>query len=222
MLSSAGVRTTRKLSSEEVVTNNATLFLAAFETTATALCFVTYALAKYPDIQERVREEVKETIEGSGPLDYEGVTQKLKYLGQVVNEALRLWPPTATFTTRQAGEDFQYQGIKYKAGTSIMAPTLQIHRDARFFPDPMKFNPDRFSPENEGCFPKSAYQPFGLGPRYCIGSKVALMEITYTIARMAERFHWKLGPSQKGDMPLNQYAMVLAPGRGPWIIFRRL
>uniref|UniRef100_A0A6B0VED6 Cytochrome n=1 Tax=Ixodes ricinus TaxID=34613 RepID=A0A6B0VED6_IXORI len=222
IMGTLGTHTMRTLRFEEVVMNTTLLFLAGFETTATALCYVTYALAKYPDVQERVRNEVNEALDGSGCLDYEAVTQKLKYLGQVVDEALRLWPPILTFSTRQAREDFEYQGIKYRAGTCIMAPTLQIHRDARFFADPMKFDPDRFSAENDGCFPKIAYQPFGLGPRNCVGSMLALLEITYTIAMMTHRYRWELGQSQKGEMPLDQYAMVSIPGRGPWIVFHRV
>ncbi|EEC01865.1 cytochrome P450, putative [Ixodes scapularis] len=80
----------------------------SFESSATALSFITYALGKYPDVQEKVRQEVKD----------------------VVNEGAR--------------EDFEYQGIKYKAGTCIMSPVAVIHMDERFFPDPTKFDPDRY------------------------------------------------------------------------------
>ncbi|KAM7296313.1 cytochrome P450 3A14 [Ixodes scapularis] len=217
-----GHRKTRPLSSIEVVMNTTVLFLAGFETTATALCYVAYSLGKYPDIQEKVRKEVELALDGSGELDYEAVTQKLKYLGQVVNETLRIWPPVFTFITRQAKADFEYRGITFKAGTSILSPTLQIQRDARYFSDPMKFDPDRFSVENDKCFPKAAFQPFGLGPRNCIGSMLALVEITYTIARMTQSYRWELGQSQKEDMPLEQCSMVSIPGRGPWIVLHNI
>ncbi|CAN7996506.1 unnamed protein product [Ixodes hexagonus] len=101
------------------------------------------------------------------------------------------------FTTRQAKEAFEYQGIKYKAGTCIMSPTLQIQRDERFFPDPMRFDPDRFSDENVGSFPKLAYQPFGIGPRNCLGMRLALVEVAYTVAQMVLHYRWELGESQK-------------------------
>ncbi|CAN8030668.1 unnamed protein product [Ixodes persulcatus] len=133
----------RTLSSEEVIQNSTILFVAGFETTAVALSFLTFALGKHQDVQDKVRQEVQAVLNNHGKLDYETVTQKMKYVGQVVNETLRIWPPALTFTTRQAKENFEYKGIKYKAGTCIMSPTLQIQRDERFFPDPMKFDPDR-------------------------------------------------------------------------------
>ncbi|XP_042141968.1 cytochrome P450 3A17-like [Ixodes scapularis] len=199
-----GLSKTRRLSSEEVVINTTLLFIAAFETTATTLCYLMFALGKYPDVQEKVRHEVKRALDDSGSLDYETVTQKLKYLGQVINETMRIWPAALTFTTRQAKEDFEYQGIKYKAGTCIMSPTLQIQRDERFFPDPMKFDPERFSEENEDSFPKIAFQPFGIGPRNCLGMKLALVELAYTVARMTQHFRWELGESQKASLLLKR------------------
>ncbi|CAN8030669.1 unnamed protein product [Ixodes persulcatus] len=120
----------------------------------------------------------------------------MKYVRQVINETLRIWPPALTFTTRQPKEDFEYNGIKYKAGTCIMSPTLQIQRDERFFPNPMKFDPDRFSEENVSSISKIAFQPFGMGPRNCVGMRHALFEIAYTIVKMAQHFRWELGDSQ--------------------------
>ncbi|CAN8030560.1 unnamed protein product [Ixodes persulcatus] len=89
------VSKTRTLTSEEVVMNTTMLFVAGFETTATALPYLTFALGKYPDVQDKVRQEVQEALEGSGSLD-ETVTQRLKYVEQVVNETMRLWPPVLT------------------------------------------------------------------------------------------------------------------------------
>ncbi|KAG0430377.1 hypothetical protein HPB47_022756 [Ixodes persulcatus] len=86
-----------------------------------------------------------------------------------------------------------------------MSPTLQIHRDERFFPDPMKFDPDRFSEENEGSISKIAFQPFGLGPRNCVGMKLALLDITYTIVKMTQHFRWELGDSQLASSVQRNY-----------------
>ncbi|KAG0430370.1 hypothetical protein HPB47_022749 [Ixodes persulcatus] len=209
----ARVRKTRALSSEEVIMNSTILFVGGFDTSATTLCFITYALGKYPDVQEKVRQEVNEVLNEGGSLDYETVTKKLKYVIQVINEALRMWPPGLTFTTRQAKEDFEYQGIKYKAGTCIMSPVAVIHMDERFFPDPTKFDPDRFSEENEGSIPKLAFQPFGMGPRNCLGLRLAYLDLAYTVARMAQNFRWELGESQKAStsrkITLNHSTLLL-------------
>uniref|UniRef100_V5H9H9 Putative cytochrome p450 cyp3/cyp5/cyp6/cyp9 subfamily n=1 Tax=Ixodes ricinus TaxID=34613 RepID=V5H9H9_IXORI len=217
-----GLHRDRTLSSEKIIQNSTVLFVAGFETTASALSYLTFALGKYPDVQDKVRQEAQEVLSNHGKLDYETITQKMKYVGQVINETMRIWPPALTFTTRQAKEDFEYKGIKYKAGTCIMSPVLQIHRDERFFPDPMKFDPDRFSEENEGSISKIAFQPFGIGPRNCAGMRLALLEIAYTVVKMTQHFRWELGASQLGELPLEQYAALSTPARGPWIIFHKI
>ncbi|KAK8776328.1 hypothetical protein V5799_030329 [Amblyomma americanum] len=159
----------------------------------------------------------------SAHMDYETLTWKLPYLGQVINEALRLYPPVVLFVTRKAVTDFEYNGLKYKAGTCIMSPTLQIHRDARYWPQPLTFNPDRFSPENEGRFHKVAHHPFGIGPRNCVGMRMALLQLNCTIARLVQGFRLELGPPQREDfLDIHSCAVVSKPTHGPWIVFRRL
>ncbi|XP_054930882.1 cytochrome P450 3A5-like isoform X2 [Dermacentor andersoni] len=212
----------KRMSPEEVGINTTILFIAGFETTATGLSYLAYVLAKHQDVQENVREEVKSVIARYGELDYTAITQGLKYLARVVDETLRMFPPVVTFTTRSAVNDFEYNGIKYKAGTSILSPTIQIHMDPRIWPEPEKFDPDRFLPENVAARPTIAYQPFGDGPRNCIGKRLALLEIIYTGARMVEKFKLTLGESQKGRMNMDYHAMVSSPGDGPYIVFHRL
>ncbi|XP_049524209.1 cytochrome P450 3A5 isoform X4 [Dermacentor silvarum] len=176
----------KRMSPEEVGINTTILFIAGFETTATGLSYLAYVLAKHQDVQENVREEVKSVIQRYGKLDYTAITQGLKYLARVVDETLRMFPPVVTFTTRSAVNDFEYNGNKYKAGTS--QPTIQIHVGPRIWPEPEKIDPDGFSPEDVAARPTIAYQPFGDGPRNCIGKRLALFEIKYTGARMVEKF----------------------------------
>ncbi|KAK8767288.1 hypothetical protein V5799_005932 [Amblyomma americanum] len=212
----------KRMSPAEVGINTTVLFIAGFETTATGLSYLTYILAKHQDVQEKVREEVKSVKERYGVLDYAAVTHGFKYLSRVLDETLRLFPPVVTFTTRSAANDFEYDGIKYKAGTNFLSPTIQIHMDPRIWPEPEKFDPDRFLPENVAARPTIAYQPFGDGPRNCIGKRLALLEIIYTGARMVEKFKLTLGESQKDRMIMSYYAMVSSPGDGPYIMFHRL
>nr|XP_037276230.1 cytochrome P450 3A14-like [Rhipicephalus microplus] len=186
----------RVLTKDEVLLSASVLFVAGYDTTSTSLSYVTYLLAKHQDVQDRVRKEFNEAISGPDDFDYETITRKLPYLTQVVSEALRLYPPVLTFVTRKAVEDFEFNGVHYKAGTSFLSPTLQIHRDSRYWPDPLTFNPDRFAAENEGSFHNVAYQAFGVGPRNCIGMRMAQMALYYTIARLVQRFQLHVGPSQ--------------------------
>ncbi|XP_077526011.1 cytochrome P450 3A14-like [Haemaphysalis longicornis] len=212
----------RALSPREVIMNATLLFMGGFETTSIAMCYLTFLLAKHQDIQDRVREEVKQVAGESGELDYDTITKKAKYLCQVIEEGLRLYAPAVVATSRQAEEDFEWKGMKFKAGTCVMAPTHQLHRDPRYWPDPDSFDPDRFSPENEGSIYKMAFQPFGVGPRQCVGFQMARMEIRYTLARLLQCYRVELGESQKGVMRMDSYAMVSAPENGPWLKFYRL
>ncbi|KAL1484814.1 hypothetical protein MTO96_032380 [Rhipicephalus appendiculatus] len=212
----------RSLTTNEITTTAAALFNAGFETTATALSYIAYCLAKYPDVQERLRQEVVGEIGNKGTLDYETVMKKFKYLGQVVDETLRLYPPALTFVTRKAKDDFEHDGVSFKAGTCFMAAVYQLHTDPRYFPNPLEFNPDRFAPENETTLTKAAYIPFGVGPRSCVGTRLALLQLKYTVAKMVLNFRLRLGPSQNGTLDIGQYAIVSTPAGGPWILLHSL
>ncbi|KAH7950109.1 hypothetical protein HPB49_019698 [Dermacentor silvarum] len=125
-------------------------------------------------------------------------------------------------TSRQAEDDFEWNGMKFKAGTCIMSPTYQLHRDPRYWADPDTFDPERFSQENESSIHKMAFQPFGVGPRHCVGFQMARLELRYTLARLVQRYRIELGESQKGEMRMSGYAMVSAPENGPWLKFYKL
>ncbi|XP_042150361.1 cytochrome P450 3A14 [Ixodes scapularis] len=212
----------RRLSEEDVVLLTTVLFLGGFQTTSITLSFMSLLLAMHPEVQEKVRQEVKAAIESSGCLDYDTTIHKLKYTTQVMNETLRLYPPSLTFHTRIAKESFEYNGTTFKAGTCILAPVSQIHRDPQYWPEPDKFDPDRFSPENKGSYRKTAFQPFGVGPRCCVGYKLALVQALYITARMVADFNMELGEAQKGVIEMRSSGMMAAPGNGPWIKFTRL
>lgn len=217
-----GTVKSRALTNEEVLITASSLFIAGFETTATALSYLIYALAKHQDVQEKVRKEVIDAVGTNGELDYETVTKKLKYMGSVVDETLRLYPPGLSFVTRQAKEDYVYNGILFKAGTCFMVPQYQVQRDPRYWPNPLEFKPERHSSDNEAALKKTAYTAFGVGPRQCVGTRLSLLEMRYVAGKMLQKYRLELGPSQKGTMELGQYAMVSTPANGPWILLRSL
>lgn len=148
------------------------------------------------------------------------MAQGLKYLSCVVDETLRVFPVVVSFTTRSARERFEYKGVKYSAGLSIMSPTMVVQKDPKAWTEPERFDPDRFLPENVAQQHGMAYQPFGQGPRNCIGKRLALIEIIYTVGRIVERFSLEPGPSQKENLELRFYSMVCEPREGPWIKFK--
>ncbi|XP_077518570.1 cytochrome P450 3A14-like isoform X1 [Amblyomma americanum] len=218
----AGAFKHRAMTPQEVEVNAATLFASGYETTSTALSYVTFTLAKYPDVQEKVRREIMDAVSDSGSLDYDTVTRKLKYLGQVLNETLRIFPPSLSSISRQAKFDFEYNGMNFKAGTCFMCSPYLLHMEAQFWPKPHEFNPDRFSPENATDLKKIAHAPFGIGPRNCVGKRLAVFEIKYTLARLLQKYRLELGASQEGSMEMEAFCFLSAPARGPWIVFHKL
>ena len=115
--------------------------MAGFETTATALTFLTYCLAVDQAIQDKLRQNIEEVMQGRDEIDYEAIAE-MQYLDQCVNEALRLYPPVSR-TERECNEDWEYKGLKVEKGTLISIPTYAIQHDPEFWPNPEVYDPDR-------------------------------------------------------------------------------
>ena len=184
-----------------------TLMLAGYETTASALTWTWYLLAKHPWAAERVRREAIETLHGRAPCY--GDLEQMPYIRTVLNESLRLYPPAWTLGRRALGED-QIGGFHVAPNTVIAISTYTLHRHPDFWEDPETFNPDRFLPENAAGRHKFAYMPFGAGPRQCIGNSFGLMEASLIMACIAQRFELHLMPGIEAQP---QALFVLRPGR---------
>lgn len=166
--------TTRQWTDDELVAQCFLFFLGGFETSATALMFTAYELAINPDIQERLYAEVAETNRklGGKKLPYDEL-QKMKYLDQVISEMLRLWPP-AVVMDRVCSKDYEYNDdgstqFRIDKGTLVWIPIYGLHHDAKYYPEPERFDPERFSDAHKGDIVAGSYLPFGVGPRNCIG-----------------------------------------------------
>ncbi|GFY67566.1 cytochrome P450 9e2 [Trichonephila inaurata madagascariensis] len=141
--------TNKKLSMNELVAQCVIFFLAGYETTASTLSYATYLLALYPKVQEKLREEVDNTLkENDGKLTYE-VIQNMKYLDNVISETLRIFPP-AVRLERTADADYKLaeKGLTIEKGMTISIPVYCLHRDPKYYPAPEKFEPDRFTAED--------------------------------------------------------------------------
>ena len=169
-----------------------TLFLAGHETTALALSYSLYLLARHPEAQEALRAELARELRGRPP-EYADLP-RLPYTRNVVNESMRLYPP-ADFLGREATEDRTVAGIPVRKGTNLFMSQWVMHRDARYFPDPLKFDPSRWTPRFERSLPRFAYFPFGGGPRYCIGQTFATAEAALVLATVCARFTFAPDPS---------------------------
>lgn len=124
----------------------------------------------------------------------------LPYLDQVICESLRYYPPVVTFVSRHAPEDFQLGGYNLPAGTNILAPVWSIHHDPKIWPDPERFDPDRFSKENkEGRHPM-AWLAFGAGPRNCLGRRFGLLETKMALVMLMRKFRMEMGPNTPREL----------------------
>lgn len=195
---------TRHLTIDEMTANSLVFLLAGYETTSTALAFSTLMLANFPEEQEKIRKEINELIEEGNQLDYDSV-HKLQYLDQVFKEILRLYPPIYFFVNREAVENMQYDKIFIPKGMAIQVPVYLLHRDPDYWEQPEEFKPGRFAPENVGKNDPLAWQPFGAGPRNCVGMRFAQMEAKFVLTRILHKY--RILPSEHTD----KYPLELEP-----------
>ncbi|RZC41276.1 cytochrome P450 4C1 [Asbolus verrucosus] len=164
-----------------------TFMFEGHDTTSMAISFILLVLANHQDIQIKVVEEILRVI---GPLKtptYNDL-QELKYTERCIKETLRLFP-SVPFISRYASEEFTTKtGYTIPEGTVLHIHIIDLHRNARIYPDPLKFDPDRFLPENASERHPFAYIPFSAGPRNCIGQKFALLELKTVLCGILRKF----------------------------------
>jgi len=166
-----------------------TLLLAGHETTANALSWTWYLLAQHPRAETKLFAELQNVLSGRPP-EY-GDLPRLKYTAQIVKESMRLYPPAYTIG-REAIEDTRIGEYDVPQGTTVFASQWVVHRDSRWYDEPEKFSPERWTDEFERTRPKYAYFPFGGGPRVCIGNTFAMIEATLLVAAIAQQYQFRL------------------------------
>jgi cytochrome P450 len=168
-----------------------TLLLAGHETTANALTWTWYLLSQNPEAEQKLHAELDEVLEGKMP----GMADlgRLRYTQMVVKEALRLYPP-AWILSRNAVEADTLGDFYVPAGTVVDVSPYLMHRHPGFWDEPLRFDPERFTPERAEKRPQYAYFPFGGGPRLCIGRDFAIVEAQIILAAAASRFQMRLAP----------------------------
>lgn len=184
-----GARMTPRQVRDEVMT----LFLAGHETTAVTLAWTWYLLAQHAEVDARLAAETREALAGRAPTVAD--LPRLRYADMVVTEAMRLYPP-AYGIGRQATRATELGGQAVDAGDVIIAPTWVVHRDQRWFEEPLAFRPERWAGDLAQRLPRFAYFPFGGGPRQCIGNAFAQMEAVLILAAIAQRYRLTLTPGQ--------------------------
>ena len=185
----------REMTDEQLRDEIMTLFVAGHETTAIALSWAWYLLAEHPEAEAKLHHELCDVLGGRVPQFSD--LGRLPYTEMVVKETMRLFPP-AWGIGRQALKEFEIGSYRLPAGTTVFMAQWITHRDARFYPEPERFYPDRWKddPIRNGRLPRFAYFPFGGGPRVCLGAGFAMMEATLLLATIAQRFRLSLVTGQ--------------------------
>lgn len=171
-----------------------TLFVAGHETTANALTWTWYLLSQNPHVEAKLHEEIDSVLGGSLPTAAD--VTRLRYIEMVFAESMRLYPP-AWVLGRRALTDYQISQYVVPAGAIVLMSPWVMHHDPRFFPEPFKFDPQRWTPEARESRPKFSYFPFGGGPRVCIGEQFAWMEGALVIATLGQQWKLRLAPGQR-------------------------
>ncbi|AUY53115.1 cytochrome P450 [Streptomyces sp. CB01881] len=182
------------LSDKELRDEVVTLFSAGSATVATSLAWALHLLSIHPDVEERLFTEVTEVLAGR-PVTVADLP-RLEYLGRVVTEVLRLYPP-AWLLPRITPADTELGGHPIPKGTYVFFSPYSIHHDARLYPDPEHFDPDRWLPERSASRPREAYLPFGAGIHQCIGNNFALTEATIALATIVAKWRLRRPPRAK-------------------------
>jgi len=179
------------LADDELRDTALTLLLAGHETTAVALSWTLYLLSRNPQVEARLHGELDSTLRGRTPEATD--LARLPYVERVLSESMRLFPP-AWAVGRLAQEDVEVSGRIVRRGETVVLSQWVIHRDPSLWPEPTRFDPDRFERPPPHRF---AYFPFGAGPRVCIGEGFAWLELTILLATLAQAFRFRLVPGQR-------------------------
>ncbi|XP_071110092.1 cytochrome P450 3A29-like [Haliotis cracherodii] len=167
------------LTTDEVIGQAFVFFLAGYETTASTLQYIAYILATQPGVQDKLAEEISSVLGDNEP-DYDNI-HGLVYMDHVINETLRLYPVVPAIN-RYVSKTTTIKGWTFPEGALINIPIVVMHRNPEVYPEPKKFKPERWEKTSE--INPMHYQPFGHGPRQCIGMRLALIEVKVALIHL--------------------------------------
>lgn len=195
-----------KMSLDEITAQGIVFFLAGVESVSSSIICTAYYLALNPDAQERVIAEVDKSC-SEGMLTYDAL-QEMAYLDACIKEALRL-SSSEIFLARLCTEETTVAGVPFKPGMCVEVPLAGINRDPEYFPEPEKFNPDRFLSEGKDSVKPFTFMPFGAGPRNCVGMRLGLLQAKAFLASLIRRV--KLETCPETMVPLKYKPRMLLP-----------
>ncbi|RZC40554.1 cytochrome P450 monooxygenase, partial [Asbolus verrucosus] len=211
------------LTMNELAAQAFVFFLAGFETSSTTMTFCLFELASNEEIQEKLREEINVVLKKhDDKLTYDAIME-MHYMEKVINETLRKYPPLPILN-RICTKDYRVPGTDFviEKGTKVIIPNLGLQRDSEYYPDPEKFDPERFSEENRRTRHPFTFIPFGEGPRICIGLRFGMMQTKVGLSVLLKNYKFSI--SQKTTLPLqlDPTSFIMTTKGGVWLDFVRV
>ncbi|KAF7281449.1 hypothetical protein GWI33_004774 [Rhynchophorus ferrugineus] len=209
---------TQSLTNNELIAQCFVFFLAGFETSSTTITFALLELSSNQEIQDKLRKEINEVLDRhDGKITYDAMME-MKYLDMVVNESLRKYPPVAILP-RVCSKNYEVPGTKVtiEKGTKVQVPVWGIHMDPEYYPEPEKFNPEHFTPENKANRPEMAFLPFGEGPRMCIGLRFGVMQTKIGLISLLKNFKFTVNSKTHTPIQIEKVSFVLSVEGDVWL-----
>ncbi|KAJ3645291.1 hypothetical protein Zmor_022957 [Zophobas morio] len=216
-----------KITDQDIASQALSFFFAGFDSVSALMCFMSYELALNPDVQTRLIQEVDETVDAcKGKLTYESLLG-MKYMDMVVSETLRKWP-SSVGVDRVCTKPYiidpkcpEEKPVHLEKNDVVWLPIFGLHRDPQYYPEPERFDPERFNDGNKANIKPYTYLPFGHGPRNCIGSRLALLEAKTLFFYVLS--HFEIVPVEKTQIPLvlSKKHIILSAENGFWLGLKR-
>lgn len=197
------------LSDREICNELKTLFGAGHETTALMLMWTLYLLSQNPEVDARLSQEVAQLLGGRVPLVED--IPSMPYTEKVINESMRLFPPAWSLMVRRVKEEITLGDTVLPEGSVMLIPMWVVHRDPQIYPDPLRFDPERFEGDWKKRYPRYAFFPFGGGPHVCLGAHLSMFEGQIMLPMMVQRFRYELVPQPELHL---QALLTLRPRGG--------
>lgn len=205
----------KKLTDEEIIGQCIVFFVAGSETAGATLAFTAFYLAHHPDVQDKLLREIDDAVKSRDNESTYKFVQSLEYLERVICEVLRL-ATVGYINVRQCMETCVIEGVEFPAGVCVNIPAFVIHRIPEYWPEPERFDPDRFLPELVKKRPAFAYMPFGLGPKQCIGIRMAQLELKMALVQILQRVKFEKREDTTKELKFRA-ATILQP-RDPVVV----
>ncbi|KAG5877926.1 hypothetical protein JTB14_004179 [Gonioctena quinquepunctata] len=213
----------KSLPIEEIAAHCFGLFLAGYEAASVTLDFTCYQLALNKDVQEKARQEINEVLSRhDGNITYEAIME-MSYLEKVIHEALRIHP-ALQFLYRKCMKNYIVPGtdVEIEKGTMVIIPVMGIHFDPEYYPDPEKFNPERFNEKNNHSRPNFAWLPFGEGARMCIGKRFGMAQTMIALITLLRSYAISLDKTTKVPLVYDTKGLSAAAVGGLWFNLQKL